>query len=156
MTASCPPGWVIGPSKSKCFGYNESSQSWDESETHCKQYHGHLAALTSFEELTFAQDLCGHSVGGCWVGGRGSNSNVSFSWRWSDNSSAWNGSLLALPVESNCNKSSCHVNSSADFCTLVKINSVVTERCNASHAFLCMVDTGKLYGYSLLFVLVAQ
>ncbi|XWS67380.1 hypothetical protein CRYUN_Cryun04dG0002400 [Craigia yunnanensis] len=138
----CPSGWVIAPNKSKCFGYNDSFQSWDESEIRCKQYHGHLAALTSFEELRFAQDLCDQIVNGCWVGGRVSNSTVSFGWKWSDNTSLWNESVLGLTAQSNCTKSSCHANTSVDLCTLVKNGSepLVSERCNASHAFLCMVD----------------
>ncbi|XP_021300197.1 C-type lectin receptor-like tyrosine-protein kinase At1g52310 isoform X1 [Herrania umbratica] len=130
--AACPSGWVIGPNKTKCFGYNDSFQSWDESESYCKQYHGHLPALTSFEELRFAQVTCGQIVNGCWVGGRVSNFNVSFGWKWSDNTSLWNESILGSPT----------INASVDFCTLVKNESatLVSERCNASHAFLCMVD----------------
>ncbi|MBA0642288.1 hypothetical protein Goklo_026708 [Gossypium klotzschianum] len=138
----CPSGWVLAPNKTKCFGYNESLESWDESEIHCKRYHGHLAALTSFEELNFAQHLCGQSVNGCWVGGRVSNSTISSGWKWSDNTSVWNESVLRSSAQSICPKSSCFVNNSVDLCTLVKNGSepLVSKRCNASHAFLCMVD----------------
>ncbi|MBA0607313.1 hypothetical protein Godav_019640 [Gossypium davidsonii] len=140
--AECPSGWVLAPNKTKCFGYNESLESWDESEIHCKRYHGHLAALTSFEELNFAQHLCGQSVNGCWVGGRVSNSTISSGWKWSDNTSVWNESVLRSSAQSICPKSSCFVNNSVDLCTLVKNGSepLVSKRCNASHAFLCMVD----------------
>ncbi|OMO80040.1 hypothetical protein CCACVL1_13198 [Corchorus capsularis] len=119
-----------------------SNSTSKNEEIHCRQYHGHLAILTSSEELTFAQHLCGQNVNGCWVGGRGSSSNMSFDWRWSDNTSVWNESLLGLPAESNCTKSPCLANTSVDWCTLVKNGSVnlVRERCNASHSFLCMVD----------------
>ncbi|KAH1122134.1 hypothetical protein J1N35_005294 [Gossypium stocksii] len=138
----CPSGWVLAPNKVKCFGYYESSESWDESEIHCKRYHGHLAALTSFEELNFAQHLCGQSVNGCWVGGRVSNSTISSGWKWSDNTSVWNESALRSSAQSICPKSSCFVNNSIDLCTLVKNGSepLVSKRCNASRAFLCMVD----------------
>ncbi|MFQ6622266.1 hypothetical protein Gotur_001668 [Gossypium turneri] len=138
----CPSGWVLAPNKTKCFGYNESLESWDESEIHCKRYHGHLAALTSLEELNFAQHLCGQSVNGCWVGGRVSNSTISSGWKWSDNTSIWNESVLRSSAQSICPKSSCFVNNSVDLCTLVKNGSepLVSKRCNASHAFLCMVD----------------
>ncbi|XP_016711496.1 C-type lectin receptor-like tyrosine-protein kinase At1g52310 isoform X2 [Gossypium hirsutum] len=140
--AECPSGWVLAPNKTKCFGYNESLESWDESEIHCKRYHGHLAALTSFEELNFAQHLCGQSVNGCWVGGRVSNSTISSGWKWSDNTSVWNESVLRSSAQSICPKSSCIVNNSVDLCTLVKNGSepFVSKRCNASRAFLCMVD----------------
>lgn len=149
MTAECPSGWILAPNKSKCFGYNGNFQSWDESETYCKQHHGHLAALTSFEELSFAQELCSQIGDGCWVGGRVSNYTISFGWKWSDNTSLWNESVLGLTTQSHCAKSSCHVNTSVDLCTLVKngSESLVSEICNASHAFLCMVNIGKIYDY---------
>ncbi|XVE48443.1 hypothetical protein DITRI_Ditri01bG0002700 [Diplodiscus trichospermus] len=138
----CPSGWVIGPNKSKCFGYNNSLQSWNESEIHCKQYHGHLAGLSSFQELSFARDLCSQVVNGCWVGGRVTNSTVSTGWTWSDTTLLWNESVLGLTAQFNCANLSCPVNTSVDLCALVKNGSehLVSERCNASHAFLCMVD----------------
>lgn len=142
--APCPSGWSISPNKSKCFRYIGSFESWNESETSCvKQYGGHLAALTSYEELSFARKLCGQSVNGCWVGGRGINSSIGFGWKWSDNTSYWNASMFpGLSVLSNCSSLSCRVNASNDLCTLVRNGSasLVSERCNMSRAFLCMLD----------------
>lgn len=134
----CHSGWVISPNKSKCFGFIGSSRSWDESESQCKANGGHLAALTSSQELNFARKLCGENVNGCWVGGRNA---VGFGWKWSDNTSQWNDSIFAGgPSLSNCTNFSCHVNTSVDLCTLVtnRPTIFVGERCNASHAFICM------------------
>ncbi|GLT52380.1 hypothetical protein SLA2020_257270 [Shorea laevis] len=141
--APCPPGWTISPNKSKCFRYMDSSQSWNESETSCIQQHGHLAALTSYGELSFAQYLCGQSVNGCWVGRRVTNSSSSLGWKWSDNTSYWNVSMFPrVPFLSNCSNLSCLVNDSVDLCALVRngLTPLVAERCNASHTFLCMLD----------------
>jgi hypothetical protein len=151
-TASCPNGWVIGLNKSKCFGYMRSSQSWNESETLCKGYGGHLLALTSFQELSFARSLCGEVAKGCWIGGRGINSTIGSGWKWSDNTSYWNASIFPdATVQSNCSSLSCHVNNSFDLCTLVTNGSasLVGEKCNMSHAFICMIDIG-MYFVSLL------
>ncbi|GKV36047.1 hypothetical protein SLEP1_g44225 [Rubroshorea leprosula] len=142
--APCPPGWTISPNKSKCFRYMDSSQSWNESETSCLQQYGHLAELASYGELRFAQNLCGQSVNGCWVGRRATNSSSSLGWKWSDNTSYWNVSMFPrVPSPPNCSNLSCLVNDSVDLCALVKngLTLLVAERCNASHAFLCMLDT---------------
>ncbi|GLU08642.1 hypothetical protein SLE2022_255420 [Rubroshorea leprosula] len=141
--APCPPGWTISPNKSKCFRYMDSSQSWNESETSCLQQYGHLAELASYGELIFAQNLCDQSVNGCWIGRRVTNSSSSPGWKWSDNMSYWNVSMFPrVPLPSNCSNLSCLVNDSVDLCALVKNGSkpLVAERCNASHAFLCMLD----------------
>ncbi|KAK9267729.1 hypothetical protein L1049_010162 [Liquidambar formosana] len=141
--APCPSGWVISPNKSKCFGYNGSSQSWDDSETQCKGYGGHLAALTSSQELSFVRNLCGETINGCWVGGRGINSTVGFGWKWSDSTLQWNESIFpGLPSISSCSNLSCRSNNSVDSCTLVTNGKtfLVGERCNMSHAFICMLD----------------
>lgn len=144
LTAWCPSGWDISPNKSKCLKLVGKFQSWDESETHCKNYGGHLAALTSSQELDFVHKLCGQTVNGCWVGGRGTNSTVGFNWKWSDNASNWNESIFARELSpSNCSHWLCHSNTSVDSCTLVNGTAyVVAERCNSSHAFICMLDIG--------------
>ncbi|XP_059452256.1 C-type lectin receptor-like tyrosine-protein kinase At1g52310 isoform X2 [Corylus avellana] len=144
--APCPNGWVIGPNKSKCFGYTRSPQSWNESETLCKGYGGHLAALTSFQELSFAHSLCGEVANSCWVGGRVINSTIGVGWKWSDNTSYWNESIFPdATAQSNCSSLSCHINNSFDLCTLVNNGSasLVSEKCNTSHTFLCMLDIGS-------------
>lgn len=139
--APCPSYWVIDPSKSKCFRYMAEFMSWDQSESYCRGYDGHLAALETTQELSFAQKVCNGSINGCWVGGRSINSTV-VGWKWSDNTSLWNESIFpSLSFPSNCTKTSCHISNS---CTLVSNgnNSLMTEKCNASHAFICMVNIG--------------
>ncbi|KAM1078898.1 hypothetical protein FF1_013803 [Malus domestica] len=140
----CPAGWILGPNRRKCFGYTRSPQPWNESETHCKSYNGNLAAFKTSQELAFAQNLCASS--GCWVGGRGVNSTIGLGWNWSDNTLYWNGSLFHVqPLQSICSNISCHTNSSVDVCILVtnRSTSLLAERCNTSHAFICMVDLGN-------------
>ncbi|XP_058092751.1 C-type lectin receptor-like tyrosine-protein kinase At1g52310 [Magnolia sinica] len=142
-SALCPTGWEVGPNKSKCFGYIEKSDSWDGSEATCQGYRGHLAALTSVQELNFAQKLCIDKVNGCWVGGRGFNSTIGFSWKWSDNVSSWNESVFpGAPFHFDCNNASCHNINSVNSCTLVTNGraALVGERCNTSHEFICMLD----------------
>ncbi|PSS11085.1 C-type lectin receptor-like tyrosine-protein kinase [Actinidia chinensis var. chinensis] len=145
-TAPCLAGWVISPTKRKCFGYISSSLSWDESETRCNGYHGNLAAMTSFQELGFVQKLCGEVASGCWVGGIDINSQAGFVWKWSDNTSHWNESItVRAPLHSGCTNLSCYVNTSNEFCTLVtnETTSLVAERCNRTHSSICMVDIEK-------------
>ncbi|KAF5457055.1 hypothetical protein F2P56_021190 [Juglans regia] len=147
LTALCPTGWVIHPDKSKCFGYVRSPKPWSESEVICKGYGGHLAALTSFQELNFVRNQCGEVVRGCWVGGRVINSTVGFGWKWSDNTSYWNETIYpGSPVQSTCTSLSCHTNNSFDLCSLVTngSTSLISERCNVSRAFICMLDIGSI------------
>ncbi|KAF5727627.1 C-type lectin receptor-like tyrosine-protein kinase [Tripterygium wilfordii] len=147
----CPSGWEIGPKTDKCFRHENSSLSWGESETTCKKYGGHLAALTSSQELSFAQKLCGRGVNGCWIGGRGVNYTVvnytvGLQWRWSDNISYWNESIVyGLLSPSNCSSSSCHTNISVDSCTLLTngTRSIVPKECNTSHTYICMLGIGS-------------
>lgn len=141
----CPPDWITGPDKNKCFRYIGNSQSWDVSEAYCKSLGGHLAALTSFQELSSVQNLCGESNNSCWVGGRGVNSTFGAGWKWSDNTSHWNESIFP-----NCTNSSCHIKNSVDSCTLVTNGStfLIGERCNMSHASICMIDIGMPLTYT--------
>ncbi|KAA8544727.1 hypothetical protein F0562_019569 [Nyssa sinensis] len=142
-TGPCPSGWIISPSKTKCFVYFASSESWDESEIHCNHHGGHLAALRSSQEVTFVRKLCNETANGCWVGGRGINSSVGFGWKWSDNTSNWNESMIpGAPLNSSCANFSCHSDNSIDSCTFVtnKTTSLLVERCNMSRAFICMLD----------------
>lgn len=155
FTALCPSDWITGPDKNKCFQYIGESQSWDASEVHCKSLRGHLAALTSFQELTSVQNLCGEINNGCWIGGRGVNSTFDATWQWSDNTSHWNESLFpGIYIHSNCTNSSCHGTNSVDSCTLVKngSTSLIGERCNVPHASICMIDRGMYLTYILDFV----
>ena len=149
-TALCPSDWIIGPDKNKCFGFIRNPQSWDVSEAYCKSLGGNLAALTSFQELTVVQNLCGEINNGCWVGGRGINSTFDAGWKWSDNTSHWNESLFpGISLHSNCTNSSCHIANSGYSCTLVKngSTSLIGERCNVSHASICMTDMGMHLTY---------
>lgn len=144
-TALCPAGWIVGPNKNRCFQYVESLRSWDMSEDFCKDNHGHLAALMSVQELSFAQKLCPDAVNGCWVGGRSFNSASDFGWKWSDNMSWWNKSVFpGEPSRFNCSSVSCHNINPIDSCTLVtnRHAALVGERCNTSHKFICMLDIG--------------
>ncbi|KAJ8766025.1 hypothetical protein K2173_020541 [Erythroxylum novogranatense] len=139
----CPSGWDINSNKSKCFKYIGDSRSWDEAESSCRGYNGHLAALTSYDELNFSQVLCVQNVNGCWAGGRGININSTSNWKWSDNTSRWDDSLLDrghLPLS--CSNISCSDNNVADWCTLVTNGTtrLVGERCYSSHSFICMRD----------------
>ncbi|CAL5412733.1 unnamed protein product [Camellia sinensis] len=137
--APCPSGWVLSPSKTKCFGYIESSKSWEESETNCNSYRGHLATLNLSQDLSFVQKLCSEVAIGCWVGGRGINSTTGFSWKWSDNTSHWNESIsIREPRRYN----------SIELCSLVtnETTSLVAERCNKNHSSICMVDIEKCHG----------
>ncbi|KAK2635012.1 hypothetical protein Ddye_029804 [Dipteronia dyeriana] len=146
LKVPCPSGWVIRPDKSRCFKYIRNSHSWDESESLCKSFGGHLASLTSYEELNSTQKLCGETVNGCWVGARGINhTTVGFGWKWSDNVSQtqWNESVFpARPFNSSCSNLSCGVDSSVDLCALVtnRSTTLLVERCNASHASICMLN----------------
>ncbi|GAV69228.1 Lectin_C domain-containing protein/Pkinase_Tyr domain-containing protein [Cephalotus follicularis] len=141
LKVSCPSGWVIGPNKTKCFRYVDSFRSWDESEADCIGFGGHLAALTSYDELSFVLKLCGQIFNGCWIGGRGVNSTVGLDWEWSDNTSYWNKTIFTgISLHSTCTNVSCHT--SADLCTLVTngSSSIVDEICNVSHPSICMLD----------------
>lgn len=129
--------------------YIRSSLSWDRAEALCQDMNGHLAALTSTQELNFAQSLCASAsiAGGCWVGGRGYNSTaLGVGWKWSDEASHWNKSVF--PGESlrvNCSTStSCSRANINDSCTLVSNARValVGERCNTSHGLICMKNQG--------------
>ncbi|KAE9461521.1 hypothetical protein C3L33_06569, partial [Rhododendron williamsianum] len=119
------------------------SQSWNESETQCNGYHGHLAAVTSFQELSFVQNMCGDVANGCWVGGRDINSQAYLGWKWSDNTSEWNDSIIVrAPLHSGCTNLSCYAKTSNEWCTLVtnETTPLVAERCNGTHYFICMLD----------------
>ncbi|XP_077232122.1 C-type lectin receptor-like tyrosine-protein kinase At1g52310 [Tasmannia lanceolata] len=142
QSALCPSDWEVGPNKDKCFKCMRSSQSWDRAEAFCQDYHRHLAALTSVQELSYAQKLCAETINGCCVGGRGYNSVVGFSWKWSDNMSRWNESVFpGSPFHFNCTNASCCNINPFDLCTLVTNGhaSLVGERCNTSHEFICML-----------------
>ncbi|XP_010545711.1 PREDICTED: C-type lectin receptor-like tyrosine-protein kinase At1g52310 [Tarenaya hassleriana] len=140
--ALCPPGWILGPSSTKCYGYFGNSTSWEKSETFCRTYGGHLAAVASEKELGFVQKLCGGNVSGCWIGGRSSNSASAVRWNWSDsNAPQWNLSVYPrIPPRAHCRNSSCRY----DVCTSVTNGSlaILGERCNISHTFICSVNAG--------------
>ncbi|XP_026385786.1 C-type lectin receptor-like tyrosine-protein kinase At1g52310 [Papaver somniferum] len=143
--ALCPTGWEIGPHKNKCFILVPKTGSWDAAESHCKDnnYKGHLAAVSSVQELSFVQDLC--SDNGCWVGGRAfKSSTLGFGWKWSDYVSLWNESaFVGAPLYSTCtNSSTCQGNNLTSFSCLLVTRSplgVVVERCNETREFICML-----------------
>ncbi|KAI4344642.1 hypothetical protein L6164_011845 [Bauhinia variegata] len=141
--APCPTGWVIGPNKTKCYCFVGKPQSWNESETCCSKYGGHLAALVSPQELSFAHSLCNDTTNSCWVGGRRLNSTASHGWTWSDNSQ-WNGSMFpSEPFQSHCSGLSCHMNNSSNLCAMIdNSRSVMSDSCDSSHASICALDIG--------------
>ncbi|XP_018451914.1 C-type lectin receptor-like tyrosine-protein kinase At1g52310 [Raphanus sativus] len=141
---SCPTNWVLGPNQTKCFAYFRNSTSWEKSETLCIASGGHLASLSSNKELSFVQKLCNANATSCWIGGRSLNSStVGFNWTWSDpKTPQWNQTMFPkVPVRTPCRNgsSSC----GADICMVLTNGSlqVFGERCNASHAFICSVDS---------------
>ncbi|PNX92815.1 c-type lectin receptor-like tyrosine-protein kinase, partial [Trifolium pratense] len=143
--APCPNGWVMDPNKTKCFLHVGRPQSWNDSETCCNKYGGHLASLASLQELHFAQSLCGESINSCWIGGRRLNNTISgFQWTWSDNSQ-WNKSMFPLAnVPLNCTGTgqSCVRNITENVCSVMTNNSksLISERCDNPHASLCILD----------------
>ncbi|XP_019170196.1 PREDICTED: C-type lectin receptor-like tyrosine-protein kinase At1g52310 [Ipomoea nil] len=143
---SCDPGWSSGPSGKKCYKYISNSDSWDDSETNCKTSGGTLAAITSLEELTFVQKLCVEVTKECWVGGRSSNNTGGLGWKWSDGTSNWNVNLSPkVTNNSSCQNFTCNIDNAVDVCTLVTNGTsvLIAERCNVSHAFICMVNAGS-------------
>ncbi|KAG8385087.1 hypothetical protein BUALT_Bualt03G0005000 [Buddleja alternifolia] len=139
----CPSGWSSNPSNTKCYKYAASNGSWDESEKQCTSYNGHLAAVTSLQELFVLQKLCSENSNGCWVGGRVMNDTGNQFWKWSDNTSSLNTSISpSVLIQSGCTNQSCFSSNATNLCALI-INgttSPVAQRCNTSHAFLCMLD----------------
>ncbi|KAL1537548.1 C-type lectin receptor-like tyrosine-protein kinase [Salvia divinorum] len=134
---SCLPGWSISLSRTKCVRYNASNESWDESEKQCTSYGGHLAAATSLQDLNELQELCNGSSSGCWIGGR----FISGGWKWSDNTSYSNSSIMA--TQFGCTNQSCLSSNMSGLCTLVMNNGsalLVAQGCNGLHASLCMLD----------------
>lgn len=153
----CPIGWVMDPNKTKCFLHVGRPQSWNDSETCCSKYGGHLVSLTSLQELQFAQSLCGESINSCWIGGQRLNSTAGYQWMWSNNS-PWNNSIFSMVnVPPHCNGTgpSCHRNSTDNLCTVVtnNSNSLITERCDNPHASLCILDIGMFSLYISLSIL---
>lgn len=153
----CPIGWIMDPNKTKCFLHVGRPQSWNDSETCCSKYGGHLVSLTSLPELQFAQGLCSESINSCWVGGQRVNATAGNQWMWSDNS-PWNNSIFSMvEVPPHCNGTgpSCHRNSTDNLCTVVtnNSNSLTTERCNNPHASLCILDIGMFSLYISLSIL---
>ncbi|CAH2036480.1 unnamed protein product [Thlaspi arvense] len=143
---SCPTStnWVLGLNETKCYAYFRNSTSWEKSEMSCRTYGGHLASLATNKELSFVQKLCSGNASGCWIGGRSLNSSASgLHWSWSDpKTPQWNQSMFPkVPIRTQCGNgsSSCRGN----ICIAVTNGSspIFGERCNASRAFICAVDS---------------
>ncbi|CAN1287920.1 C-type lectin receptor-like tyrosine-protein kinase At1g52310 [Linum perenne] len=146
----CPSGWEPNTNRSRCFKYIGDVQSWEESEARCNSHGGHLAAISSYRELDLVEGLCSRmSAYGCWVGGRGgNNSGARSSWKWSDNTTSWNRSLLGpmMIIPSDCGNATCRGGSAmVESCTLLTNGSVriIAERCNVSRSSICMVNSEK-------------
>uniref|UniRef100_A0A803N4W7 C-type lectin domain-containing protein n=1 Tax=Chenopodium quinoa TaxID=63459 RepID=A0A803N4W7_CHEQI len=118
----CLSDWIINENKTKCFKCISDLKSWDESEAYCKDHRGHLASVSSLQELKFVQDLCRINVDGCWIGGRG-QSTSGHGWMWSDHKSLHNDSFLPkVQHVSNCGNLSC--NNGSDSCSLLSDGAV--------------------------------
>ncbi|KAI3815452.1 hypothetical protein L1987_15120 [Smallanthus sonchifolius] len=146
IVAPCPSGWVMGPSKTTCFKYDGNSQSWSKSETSCRSYRGHLAAIILSAELRFVQDLCSKSTASneCWVGGISTNNSNTINWMWTDNTYSWNKTLLTVvtpDLRSSCTNSSSFKDGSTSLCTMLtnRTRSLVANRCNVSCTSICML-----------------
>ncbi|RCV24237.1 hypothetical protein SETIT_5G068900v2 [Setaria italica] len=142
-SSACPEGWQISPVQNKCFKYISTSLSWDRSEALCRNYSGHLAALSSVQELNFSKSICGSSTSGCWVGGHHYNTSTGNVWKWSDDSSVWNETAFPVALlHSNCSSTACSVATSNDLCTLVTNGraSISGKRCSEPHGLICMMD----------------
>uniref|UniRef100_A0A453E032 Protein kinase domain-containing protein n=2 Tax=Aegilops tauschii subsp. strangulata TaxID=200361 RepID=A0A453E032_AEGTS len=146
---SCPDGWQISPDRAKCFMHISTSLSWDGSEALCRNFSGHLAALSSVQELNFARSLCGAASSGCWVGGRRRNTTSGVvGWKWSDNSSSWNGTAFpGEPLRPNCTGARCGLATGDDMCTLVtsKHTALTGKKCAESHGLICMMNHDRCY-----------
>ncbi|CAL4950881.1 unnamed protein product [Urochloa decumbens] len=146
-SSSCPEGWQISPVQNKCFKCISASLSWDRSEALCHNSSGHLAALSSVQELIFAKSLC-VSTSGCWVGGHHYNTSTGNGWKWSDDSSVWNETAFQIEaLHANCSGTACGVANSNDLCTLITNSrtSISGKRCNEPHGLICMMDHDRCY-----------
>ncbi|KAM3197504.1 hypothetical protein ACQJBY_072896 [Aegilops geniculata] len=147
-TPSCPDGWQISPDRLKCFMHISTSLSWDRSEALCRNFSGHLAALSSVQELNFARSLCGAASSGCWVGGCRRNTSGVVGWKWSDNSSSWNKTAFpGEPLHLNCTGARCGLATGDDTCTLVtsKHTALTRKKCAESHGLICMMNHDRCY-----------
>lgn len=146
----CPSGWQEGPLQDHCFTVMINSSNWIESEEACKTQGGHLAALTSIEELQYASDLCVDTdvLGGCWIGGSQQETS-SFYPNWTDCKVKWNASAFprAPSPDINCSDLSCPVFSVDGWCTLVANHSLVWEYCLNKHAYICGLVQGNMQAH---------
>lgn len=139
----CLSNWIVNENKTKCFKCISDLKSWDESEVYCKDHGGHLASVSSLQELKFVQDLCRINDNGCWIGGR-EKSTSGQGWTWSDRKSRHNDSFFPkVQSGSKCGNLSCN-NHKSDSCSLLSNGVVPTKAvgCSNSHAFICMVNAG--------------
>ncbi|KAF5183657.1 C-type lectin receptor-like tyrosine-protein kinase [Thalictrum thalictroides] len=140
QNAQCPTNWEITPHMDKCFGHIPGSHTWDQAESLCADQCGHLAALTSNQELALVRKLCTEISNECWVGGRSFNSSLGVSWKWSDNISS---SIFLGESFSHNHSHPLHARrNEINSCTLVSQSpaTLSAERCNSSHAVICMLD----------------
>ncbi|KAJ4798266.1 Protein kinase superfamily protein [Rhynchospora pubera] len=141
-STSCQVGWEVNPENDRCYMYVATPQNWYNTDKVCNGLKGHLAVLTSTQDLTFTQSLCS-SLSGCWVGAHGYNvSSFIFS--------GWNQPITAICTSSNC----------TEMCGLVLNgrDGLVGERCNASHGIICMTDhsENKSKEYMMILVIVSS
>ncbi len=96
-TLTCSMGEIPNPQTHHCYLVMSvnASLSWDNAEAECIAHGGHLATITSTEELAFFGDRV---KDGAWIGGRGDG----MMFVWSNGEPWWSGApwMAAQPTPS--------------------------------------------------------
>ena len=66
-----------------CYYWSASTKSWEDSESFCKSWKGHLAAVTSLEIHDFLMKKATNALSSSfWIGG--SDQDREGTWKWTD------------------------------------------------------------------------
>ena len=76
----CPTGWTWH--KSNCYKYQEDKLTWDQAESGCQKFGGHLVSIHTLKEYFFVNSISKEFQ--YWMGG--SDSQKEGDWVWSDGS----------------------------------------------------------------------
>ena len=77
MVGKCHQGWTY--SNSQCYKPLHGTYTWNEAQTHCRNYGGHLASIQSYQENDFIYKLMGGVA--TWIGGY---KHLTWFWIWDD------------------------------------------------------------------------
>ncbi|KAI8570978.1 hypothetical protein RHMOL_Rhmol01G0081300 [Rhododendron molle] len=138
-------GWEKKAIQLKCFRSVRLELLLNSSEMLFKRYSKHVMCKSFKKELCFDLAACGF-LNTCKSYGHASSQDINsqaLGWKWSDNTSEWNDSIIVrAPLHSGCTNLSCYAKTSNEWCTLVtnETASLVAERCNGTHSFICMLD----------------